>query len=227
VNGLYYGSLVSLSEQNLIDCSTPEGNNGCDGGTPQDAFKYVAVNGGVDSEEYYPYMATQQSCYFSKKKAEGFIASFINVAPSESALQAAVGIVAPIAVAIDGSHTSFQFYKSGVYYEPDCSSTNTDHAALAVGYGTLDGYDMWIVKNQWGTGWGVDGYIYMSRNYDNNCGIASYASYPVMSASASSSSASGSSAVADVAIAAGTGSVASPLASSSGGSSSVGSSSSS
>jgi hypothetical protein len=91
--------------------------------------------------------------------------------------QAAV-YTTPVSVGFDGSLSSFQFYTSGVYYDPQCSSSQIDYAALLVGWGTLSGDDYWIVKNQWGTEWGNDGYIWMARNKDNACGIATMASFP-------------------------------------------------
>jgi cathepsin L len=75
---------------------------------------------------------------------------------------------------------SIQFYHSGVYDEVQCSPQQLDHGVLCVGYGTYQGKDYWLVKNSWGTRWGVDGYVRMSRNKSNQCGIASSASYPLV-----------------------------------------------
>jgi len=170
--------LVSLSEQNLIDCSTA--NYGCNGGVTDYAFQYVEGNNGIDTEAAYPYTGQQGSCHYSAANSAASCSGFVDL-PSgdEQALQRAVATIGPISVAIDASFFLFQMYHSGIYWNPFCSSTKLDHAVLVVGYGNYNGRPYWLVKNSWGTGWGQQGYVMMARNHGNMCGIATSASYPV------------------------------------------------
>jgi cathepsin L len=174
------GSLVSLSEQNLVDCSVPQGNQGCNGGLMDQAFTYIIQNNGIELEAHYPYTATgPNQCQYNARYVGATIKSFVDVSSGdEHALQNAVGEQGPVSVAIDASHESFQLYTSGIYNEPACSSEQLDHGVLAVGYDSQSGSPYWIVKNSWGTGWGQNGYIWMTRNSNNQCGIATAASYP-------------------------------------------------
>jgi len=176
------GKLVSLSEQNLVDCSVAQGNQGCNGGLMTQAFDYIISNKGIDTEESYPYTATgPNTCVFKSDTIGSQISNYTNVETgSEADLVRKINL-GPTSVAIDAGHSSFQLYQSGIYYEPACSPTQLDHGVLAVGYGTTDAEKnnaYYIVKNSWGVLWGIQGYIQMSRNRNNNCGIATMATIP-------------------------------------------------
>lgn len=172
------GKLVSLSEQNLVDCSGSHGNHGCSGGWMMYAYKYIADNKGIDTEDSYPYEAVQEKCHFNPKTVGATDTGSYSLVGNEKTLMKFVGTVGPISVAIDAGQNSFHLYSKGVYYEPLCGK-EVNHAVLVVGYGTDSyGQDYWLVKNSWGEQWGDGGYIKMARNKNNNCEIASYAIYP-------------------------------------------------
>ncbi|KAG7328571.1 hypothetical protein KOW79_008515 [Hemibagrus wyckioides] len=175
------GKLISLSEQQLVDCSME--NYGCSGGWIDEAFEYVISNNGIDTEESYPYEAIDGYCRFNPATVAATCTGYVYV-PSgdEYALKCTVATVGPISVAIDASLSTFQLYHSGIYDEPMCSSIHLNHAVLVVGYGTEDWIwqDFWLVKNSWSENWGENGYIRMSRNKFNQCGIATNAVYPLV-----------------------------------------------
>ncbi|XP_060074759.1 procathepsin L-like [Ylistrum balloti] len=182
VEGQHYnvtGQLVPLSSQNLMDCSDAEGNHACEGGTMIQSYKYIIKNKGVDTQTAYPYTGKNGKCHFKRTSVGATLTGYGTIKKgSELALQKAVATIGPIAVAVDGEKASFGMYKSGIYNEPTCSQ-NVDHSLLVVGYGTLNGTDYWLMKNSWGTSWGMDGYIMMSRNKGNQCGVANMGSYPI------------------------------------------------
>nr|QOV03078.1 cathepsin L7 [Dysdercus peruvianus] len=178
---LYNKSLVSLSEQDLVDCSLEEGNLGCSGGWPQWAFQYISKHG-INTENDYPYEAKDYGkCRAKAPKAILSGISFVNLPEKdEKALASAVANIGPISICIDAGIFSFQFYSSGIYYEASCNPNNLDHAVLAVGYGSDGDRNYWIVKNSWGVSWGQKGYILMAKDKNNNCGVASKPSYPII-----------------------------------------------
>ncbi|CAI9116828.1 OLC1v1018092C1 [Oldenlandia corymbosa var. corymbosa] len=180
INKIVSGSLVSLSEQELIDCDKSY-NNGCDGGLMDYAFQFVKKNHGIDTEDDYPYQGRSRTCNSNKlKRRVVTIDGYQDVDPrNEKKLLKAVA-KQPVSVGICGSERGFQLYSRGIFTGP--CSIELDHAVLIVGYDSEDGVDYWIVKNSWGTSWGINGYIHMARNSgDANgiCGINLLPSYPL------------------------------------------------
>ncbi len=156
---LMHGQSVSLSEQQLVDCSRPQGNQGCNGGWPSSALNYVKANG-ITSESAYPYAARDQTCKTQGGawKISGF-----------SSYSGCNGIVSqlnnsPVSVTVDA--TNWSPYRSGVF--TNCGAS-INHAVLAVG--VVGG--AWKIKNSWGTGWGESGYIRIGGG--NTCGVCAYA----------------------------------------------------
>jgi len=177
------GSLVSLSEQQLVDCSTAQGNQGCNGGLMDYAFTYTISNGGLTTESNYPYTARDGSCNKAKaKQSAATITSYADVPQNQEAQLIAAVTKQPVSVAIEADHSSFQLYKSGVFNDANCG-TQLDHGVLAVGFGSQNGKDYWIVKNSWGASWGDQGYILMAQHVSaaGICGINMESSYPIAS----------------------------------------------
>merc|ERR1711871_675281 len=154
------GKLVSLSEQQLVDCSKAEGNNGCNGGLMDYGFEYIVKNKGITTESSYPYTAQDGICKTDVQSAVQITRHQDVASADENALAAAVS-KGPVSVAIEADQSGFQFYSGGVF-SGNCG-TQLDHGVLAVGYGTQGGKDYWKVKNSWGATWGDSGYILMAK----------------------------------------------------------------
>ena len=111
-------------------------------------YECVVRLGGLAKEE--DYKSPDHECLSSSFPPFVKLSGASYVKPKDEKALAVAVAIQPVAVAVDASHESFQFYKEGVYYEPHCSSEELNHAMLLVGYGTEDGKDYWIVKNSWG-----------------------------------------------------------------------------
>lgn len=194
------GKLTSLSEQQLVDCSTQ--NNGCNGGLMPAADMYI-YQYGIQSEESYPYTAKDGVCKYNPREIVTHISSQVNITTGDlDTVKRAVSHVGPVSVAIQVNFC-WQFYSGGIFtingtYGPmtctgaTCSSNleDLDHGVLLVGLGfepentdyckTSGGCSYFIVKNSWGDQWGEEGYIKMQDTGQNLCGIATCASYPVV-----------------------------------------------
>jgi C1A family cysteine protease len=180
--------LVSLSEQNILDCD--KGGHKCQGGSMEQAFGWVKTNG-ICSEDSDSYKCANQmslKCIFSKCASSctkvlkaGDVTGYTQVGHNEKSLEAAV-TQQPVSVAIEADRAAFQHYKSGVLTSDACGE-NLDHGVLAVGYGTYNGQKYWKVKNSWGTGFGEKGYIRIAKGASESggeCGIRKDASYPTV-----------------------------------------------
>ncbi|CAN0910511.1 Cysteine protease RD19A [Linum grandiflorum] len=190
LEGAHYlatGELVSLSEQQLVDCDhecDPEEKGACDagcgGGLMNSAFEYTLKAGGLMREEDYPYTGTDRStCKFDKSKIAAKVANFSVVSIDEDQIAANLVQSGPLAVAINAVY--MQTYIGGVSCPYICSK-RLDHGVLLVGYGEA-GYapirmkekPYWIIKNSWGESWGESGYYKICRG-KNVCGVDSMVS---------------------------------------------------
>jgi cathepsin L len=181
MEGSYFlknNKLQSLSEQQLVDCSTSWGNQGCNGGLMDQAFEYVEVNG-ITNEQTYPYTARDGACVYKPSMMISKIDKYVDVIEDESNLKTAVA-QQPVSIAIYA--LTIMSYTGGIYNDYNaCPSGLLDHGVLAIGYGTDSGQDYWLVKNSWGSSWGMNGYIKFARKSSGPgiCGLATLASYSV------------------------------------------------
>ncbi|MFQ6630277.1 hypothetical protein Gotur_007058 [Gossypium turneri] len=186
-NFLATGKLVSLSEQQLVDCDhecDPEEagscDSGCNGGLMNSAFEYTLKAGGLMREEDYPYTGTDRgTCKFDKSKIVAKVANFSVVSLDEDQIAANLVKNGPLAVAINA--VFMQTYIGGVSCPYICSK-RLDHGVLLVGYGSagyapirLKDKPYWIIKNSWGETWGENGYYKICRGR-NVCGVDSLVS---------------------------------------------------
>ena len=192
LEGAYFiktGHLVSFSEQQLVDCDNLKNggrNHGCSGGLMDRAFEWISENGGLCRETDYPYVSgdgTKSNCQKTCKIVEGSeIIDYIDILPGSDYSMMYSLTINPVSVSVDASSDKFKLYKSGVF-TAECG-TNLDHGVLAVGYGTENGFDYYLVKNSWGTSWGEGGYIKLGRgpqyNWAGQCGILLEGTYPVL-----------------------------------------------
>ena len=142
------------------------------------AYKYI-IDNGIVSENSYPYIGKDKSCKVKGLPIVTKISKYVDI-PVNSYQQTLNALsLLPISVAIDFSQ--LLSYQSGIYDGP--CSTNVNHGLTAVGYGSENGTLYWLLKNDWGTIWGEQGYMRLIRTAEDGpgkCGILKANSYPVI-----------------------------------------------
>ncbi|XP_055389426.1 procathepsin L-like [Condylostylus longicornis] len=174
-----YKTLLQLSHQEMLDCSDRYGNYGCDGGLMEDVYAYIMLYG-VGLSHQKPYIGTvSNQCSLSKPRIyikKKYYSSKMN----ELELKEVIAHYGPVASSINAGLDTFKFYKSGLYYDPNCNKYNLEHSVTTVGYGITEdnGKDYWLIRNSFGPNWGENGYMRIARNRDNHCGLATYFLFP-------------------------------------------------
>nr|KAF6464699.1 cathepsin F [Rousettus aegyptiacus] len=171
------GDLLSLSEQELVDCDKLD--KACLGGLPSNAYSAIKTLGGLETEDDYSYNGHLQTCNFSAEKVKVYINDSVELSQNEQKLAAWLAKKGPISIAINAF--GMQFYRHGISHplRPLCSPWLIDHAVLLVGYGNRSDIPFWAIKNSWGTDWGEEGYYYLHRG-SGACGVNIMASSAVV-----------------------------------------------
>jgi C1A family cysteine protease len=176
------GQLIDLSEEQLVECAGLKyGSMGCSGGIMEGAFNYV-IEHGQCSDSSYPYTSgTGESGSCKSCSSVAHMSSCSDVKPNDQISLKGALAQQPVSVAISADTRVFQSYTSGIITSSSCY-TSLDHGVLAVGYGTENGIEYYLVKNSWGESWGDNGYVKIGRSDSTNdagiCGIAMDASFP-------------------------------------------------
>ncbi|RDX80579.1 Senescence-specific cysteine protease SAG39, partial [Mucuna pruriens] len=171
ITKLTTGKLISLSEQELVDCDTENGDAGCKGGRIDGAYQFIVQNEGIATEASYPYRAVNGNCNtIAESEHAASITGYEDVPVNDEASLLKAVANQPVSVAVDASGDSFRFYSSGVF--TGACGTNLNHGVTVVGYGVShDGIKYWLLKNSWGAGWGEQGYIRIQRDVAAKEGI--------------------------------------------------------
>lgn len=173
----YMGQLVGLSVQNIIDCTPPEL-----GKSPAAAMNYVKKNNGIALNSEYSYSGFLQKCRYEIDFKGGYISNYGTLGDGQfDELLHIIATQGPVSTAIN-VQGDFKSYSGGIYkVDGICDSLATNHYILIVGYGVSEkGIPYYIIKNSWGTSWGMGGYAYWDRTNPNMCGITQEVSWTIL-----------------------------------------------
>jgi len=159
------GKLGSYAEQQLVDCSSNGGSQGCNGGFNQYGISYIGTTG-IASESSYPYKATNGNCRdssVSKELPAGSVAGYQSVGTNNAAFMSALN-TQPLSITVNADNT-WQMYRSGVLSKKCGLFGRIDHAVIAVGYDSSA--NTFKIRNSWGSSWGEDGYVRIDNTVSN------------------------------------------------------------
>lgn len=166
-NWIANGELLSLSEQELVDCSTSD--SGCGGGLPSRAYEdLIDTNSGLELENVYPYQASDGTCQAKRSLERVFLNNWYPIKQDENLIAQALMMFGPLAIGVNAD--PFQMYNGGIMDPSSCSPNGIDHAVTLVGFGNEGGRDFWTIRNSWGKGWGENGYVRLIRG-KGACGM--------------------------------------------------------
>jgi len=155
--------------QQLVSCDTYD--YGCSGGYPVYAYYYVYKTGGVELNSTYPYTSYYDDDGTCTTSSDDYVVSLTDFYyfTSETGMEKHVLNTGPLSICVDAS--TWSSYTSGII--SSCGKS-VDHCVQAVGVDLENDY--WIIRNSWGTEWGVDGYIYLKTD-ENMCDITYLPTY--------------------------------------------------
>lgn len=182
---LYTGEVVPLSEQQVVSCD--DFDFGCEGGAFDSVFRYAIVNGGLDTEADWPYLAYEAACPRKKERTHRKVTidAIVDVPEKneEALLKTIAHRPASVGVCCGDGIDAWHLYTGGIFNTSAHCVEPIDHAVLIVGYGTTDeGTEFWKIRNSWGAQWGDRGYMYVLRNVtapEGQNGVATFPGYPI------------------------------------------------
>jgi len=173
------GQLPVLAPQQIVDCD--KSDYGCSGGWPYMAFTYLTNCGGQDTEASYPYKAVDQTCQFKPASVSARISGYKSVPKDYQQIMNALPTTSPFSVCVDAS--TWQFYTGGVMTKAQCGSLSSpDHCVQMVGFNSDASDPYWILRNSWGTGWGLSGHIWIEMGANDPCLVNNYVTTAVAAA---------------------------------------------
>jgi C1A family cysteine protease len=188
INAMATGKMVSLSEQQLVDCDhkAPYHDEGCEGGDFLGGMKYIIKNGGIDDDIDYPYLAEDSKCQKAKAKRSVVTIDGTETVPrrNETALMQAVAHhPVGVALCVGPYIKEWRAYTGGIFDIKGCHKP-LDHGMVVVGYGEEDGQAYWLLKNSWGAEWGDKGFMKLKRGLGGpgHMGLAKIPAYPLKNA---------------------------------------------